>query len=55
MKIFISNFFVGNNPLGLPFKETFNEILISSVILSIYPAKVRVYGNLHYVALKLFY
>ena len=54
MKILISNFFVGNTPLGLPFKETFNEIMISSVVLPIQPAKVCIYGNLHYVALKLF-
>ena len=33
MKILISNFFVGNTPLGLLFKETFNDILISSVVL----------------------
>ena len=43
MKIFISNFFVGNTPLGLPFKETFNDILISSVVLPIHPAKVCIY------------
>ena len=54
MKIFISKLFVGNNPLGLPFKETFNDILISSVVLPIHPAKVCIYGNLHFVALKLF-
>ena len=53
MKIFISIFFVGNTPLGLPFKETF-DILISSVVLHIHPAKVCKYGNLHYVAFKLF-
>ena len=54
MKIFISIFVVGNTPLGLPFKETFNDILIYSVVLPIHPAKVCIYGNLHYVALKLF-
>ena len=54
MKIFISIFFVGNTPLGLPFKETFNDILISSVVLPIHPTKVCIYGNLHYVGLKLF-
>ena len=52
MKIFISNFFVGNTPLVLPFKETFNDILISSV--PIHPAKVCIYGNLRYVTLKFF-
>ena len=43
MKIFISFFFffVGNTPLGLPFKETFNDILISSV--AIHPAKVCIF------------
>ena len=54
MEIFISFFFVGNTPLGLPFKETFNDILISSVVLPIHPAKDCIYGNLHYVAHKLF-
>ena len=54
MKIFISNVFVGNTPLRCPFKETFNGILISSVVLPSHPAKVCIYGNLHYVALKLF-
>ena len=29
IKILISNFFVGNTPLGLPVKETFNDILLS--------------------------
>ena len=53
MNFFISKIFVGNTPLGLPFKETFNDILIS-VVLPIYPAKICIYGNLHYVALKLF-
>ena len=43
MKIFISNFFVGNTPLGLPFKETFKDILISSVVLPIQSAKVCIY------------
>ena len=43
MKIFISNFLVGNTPLGLPFKETFHNILISSVVLPIHPAKVCIY------------
>ena len=42
MKTFISNFFVGNTPLGLPLKETFN-ILISSVVLPIHSAKVCLY------------
>ena len=55
MKILISKFFLGNTPLGIPFKETFNDILISSVVLPIHLAKVCIYGNLHYVALKLFY
>ena len=55
MKIFISIFFfVGNTPLGLHFKETFNDILVSSVVLPIHLAKACIYGNLHYVALKLF-
>ena len=54
MKILISKFFVGQTPLGLPFKETFKDILISSVVLPIHPAKVCIYGNLHYVVLKLF-
>ena len=54
MKILISISFAGKSPLGLPFKETFNDILISSVILPMQPAKVCIYGNLHYVALKLF-
>ena len=54
MKILISKMFVGNTLLGLPFKETFNDILISSVVLPIHQAKVCIYGNLHYVALKLF-
>ena len=52
--VFCFFFVVGNTPLGLPFKETFNDILISSVVLPIHPAKVCIYGNLHYVALKLF-
>ena len=43
MKIFISNFFVGNTLLGLPFKETVNDILISSEVLPIHPAKVCIY------------
>ena len=38
----------------LPFKERFNDILISSVVLSIHLAKVCIYENLHYVGLKLF-
>ena len=54
MKIFISFFFVGNTPLGLPFKETFNDILIYFMVLPIHPAKVCLYGSVHYVALKLF-
>ena len=54
MKFFISNFFVGNTPLGLSFKETFKDILISSVVLPIHLAKVCIYGNLHYVALNYF-
>ena len=54
MKIFISKCFVGNTPLGLPFKEIFSDILIFSVVLPMHPAKVCLYGNLHYVALKLF-
>ena len=33
MKVLISKLFVGNTPLGLPFKETFNDIFISSVVL----------------------
>ena len=53
-KILISKFFVGNTPLGLPVKETFNDILVSSVVLPTHPAEVCIYGNLHYVALKLF-
>ena len=53
MKFFVSKLFVGNTPLGLPFKETFNDILVFSVVLPIHPAKVCIYGNLHYVALKL--
>ena len=53
-KSLISNIFVGNTPLRFPFKETFNDILISSVVLPIHPTKVCIYGNLHYVALKLF-
>ena len=55
MKIFISKMFIGNTHLVLPFKEIFNDILISSVVLPIHPAKVCIYGNLHYVALKLFF
>ena len=55
IKIFISKTFVGNTHLGLPFKETFNDILISSVVLPIHLVKVCIYGNLHYVALKLFF
>ena len=54
MKILISKKFVGNTPLGLHFKETFNDILIFSVVLSEHPAKVGIYGNLHYLAFKLF-
>ena len=54
MKILISKLFVGNTPLGLPVTETFTDILISSVVLPIHPAKVCIYGNLHSVALKLF-
>ena len=54
MKILISKMFVGNTPLGLPFQETINDSLISFVVLLIHPAKVCIYGNLHYVALKLF-
>ena len=54
MKIFISKIFVGNTPLGLPFKETFSDTFISSVVFPIHLAKVCIYGNLHYVALKLF-
>ena len=38
--LFFSIFFVGNTPLGLPFKETFNDILIKSVVLSIHQTKV---------------
>ena len=53
-KKFYFNYFVGNTPLGLPFKETFNDILVSSVVLPIHLAKVCIYGNLHYVALKSF-
>ena len=52
MKFFISKFFVGNTPLGLPFQETFRDILKSSVVLPIHMAKVCIYGNLHHVALK---
>ena len=54
MKILIYNFFVGNTLLGLPFKETFNDILISSVVLPMHAAKVCIYENLHSVVLKLF-
>ena len=54
MKFFISKKFFGNTSFGLTFKETFNDILISSVVLPIHPDKVCIYGNLHYVALKLF-
>ena len=54
IKILISKLFVGNTPLGLSVKETFNNILISSVVLPIHLAKVCIYGYLHYVALKLF-
>ena len=54
MKVMILVLFVGSTPLGLPFKETPNDILISSVVLPIHPAKVCIYGNLHYVALNLF-
>ena len=54
MKIFISFFVFGNTPLGLPFKETFNDILISSVVLSIHTAKVCVHGNLCKLLSKLF-
>ena len=53
-KILISKFFVGNTPLRLPVKETFNVTLISSVVLPTHQAKICMYGNLHYVALKLF-
>ena len=55
MKILMSKMFVGNTSLGLPFKETFNDILLSSVVLPIHPVKVCIHGNLHYVALKLFF
>ena len=55
MKILISKIFVGNTLLGLPFKEIYNDILISSMVLLIHSAKVCIYGNLHYVALKLFW
>ena len=48
MILFISICFVGNTLLGLPFKETFNDILISSVVLPIHPAKICIYGNLRY-------
>ena len=54
IKILVSKKFLGNTPLGLPVKETFNDIVISSVVLPIHPAKVCIYGTLHYVALKLF-
>ena len=55
IQIFISIFFfVGNTHLGLPFKETINDILISSMVLPIHPTKVCRNGNLHYVALKLY-
>ena len=54
MEILIDFFFIGNIPLGLPFKETFNDILIPSVVLPMRPAKVCIHGNLHYVTLKLF-
>ena len=54
MKILISKNFVGITPLGLSVKETFNDILISSVVLPTHPVKICIYGNLHYVALKLF-
>ena len=55
MKILISKLIVGNTPLGLPFKKTFNNILISSVVLPIHPAKVCIYRyvNLDYWPLKL--
>ena len=43
MKILISKIFVGKTPLGLPFKEIFKYILISSVVLPIHPAKVCIY------------
>ena len=54
MKILISKIFVGNTPVGLPFKETINGILVSSVVFPIHSAKVCIYGDLHYVALKVF-
>ena len=53
-KNLISKFFVGTTLLGFPVKETFNDILISSVVLPTHPAKICTYGSLHYVALKLF-
>ena len=42
MKILISKFLL-ETLLGLPFKETFDDILKSSVILRIQPAKVCIY------------
>ena len=54
MKILISKIFVGITPFGLPIKEKYNDILISSVVLPTHPVKICIYGNLHYVALKLF-
>ena len=47
-------FFPGNTSIGLPFKETCNDILIPSVVLPMHPAKVCIYGNLHFVAIKVF-
>ena len=54
-KFLISNIFLGNTPLGFPFKETFNDILISSVVLPIHPAKVCIYGNLQQIILLSIY
>ena len=39
IKILISKIFVGNTPLRLPVKEIFNNILVTSVVLPIHPAK----------------
>ena len=54
MKILISNFFCWKHSLTLLFKETFNDILISSVVLPIHPAKFCIYGKLHYMPLAYF-
>ena len=39
MKILGSKIFVGNTPLGLPLEETFNDILISSVVFAHTPGQ----------------